>query len=96
MLRTVILKGTVSQDLFASGFLHESSPPQAPEKNIRVILNFFGEFFAEIFQVKVHHRYQQHRQQICHCYLWDRRNRWQIAIGVHDTGGKFANETGGK
>ncbi len=48
--------------------------PQVPENNIRIISNFF-ENSRRYSQVKVHHRCQQHRWQICHRY---KQNRWQI------------------
>ncbi len=69
--------------------------PQAPENNIRVILNFFENSWR-YSQVKVHHRCQQHRWQICHRCQW---HRWQIAAGINNIGCKFAtsiNNTGGK
>jgi hypothetical protein len=51
--------------------------------------------FAEIFGVKVHHRYQRHRRQNCRRSA----NFSTIFASVVDTGGKFAtgvNYTGGK
>ncbi len=57
---------------------------QAPENNIWFITNFFKNS-QRYLQVKVHHRYQQHR--------------WKIAAGINDTGGKFAtgvNDTDSK
>ncbi len=39
--QTVPIKGQC-HEIFASDFFHESSPPQAPENNTRVILNLFA------------------------------------------------------
>jgi hypothetical protein len=50
--------------------------PQAPENNIRVIAIVF-ENSQRYSQVKVQHRYQRHR--------------WQICTSVNNTGGKFAS-----
>ncbi len=46
--------------------------PQASENNIRVISSF------ENSHVKVHHRYQWHRRQICHQFRLCCWHRWQI------------------
>ncbi len=89
----VLLKGTVSRDFLLPVFSWITFP-QAPENNFRIISNFFEN--SRIYsQVKVHHRCQRHRWQICHRCQW---HRWQIADGINDTGGKFAtgiNDTGG-
>ncbi len=88
------IKGTVSRDFLLLVFLWISFPP-APEYPIRTVSNFF-ENSRRYLRVKVHHRCQRHRWQICHRCQW---HRWQIAAGINDTGGKFAtviNDTGGK
>jgi hypothetical protein len=42
-------------------------------------------------QVKVHHRYLQHRQEICHWYqITPAANFATSTAGVVDTGGKFS------
>ncbi len=60
------MKGLKGQchEIFASGFLWISFPP-APEYSIRTVSNFFENSWR-YSQVNVHHRYQQHRWQICH------------------------------
>ncbi len=77
------LKGTVSRDILLR-FFHESVPP-APEYSIETVSNFF-ETSWRYSHVKVHHRYQRHRQQICH-RCWRKRQQkcrryqwhwWQI------------------
>ncbi len=77
-------KGTVSRDFLLLVFLWKSFPP-APEYPIRTVSNFF-ENSRRYSQVKMHHRCQRHRWQICHRCQW---HRWQIAAGINDTGGKF-------
>jgi hypothetical protein len=59
-LTPLALKGTVSRDFLLLVFLMNQLPP-SPEYCIRTVSNFF-----ENSQVKVHHRYQRHRWQICH------------------------------
>ncbi len=66
-----VFKGTVSRDFLLLIFLWISIPP-APEYPIRTVLNFF-ENSRRYSQVKVHHRYQWHRRQICHRYQRHRR-----------------------
>ncbi len=88
------LKGQC-HEIFCFRFFSWITFPQAPDNNIRIISNFF-ENSRRYSQVKVHHRCQQHRWQICHRCQW---HRWQIAAGINDTGSKFAtgiNNTGGK
>ncbi len=55
-------KGTVSRDFLLQVFSWITFP-QAPDKNIRIISNFF-ENSRRYSQVKVHHRCQRHRWQI--------------------------------
>ncbi len=62
--RKVFIKGTVSRDFLLLVFSSISFPP-APEYPIRTVSNFF-ENSRRYSQVKVHHRYQRHRRQICH------------------------------
>ncbi len=86
------LKGTVSRDFLLKFFFHESPSPKPLIITLGIISNFF-ENSRRYSQVKVHHRCQRHRWQICH------RCQWQIAAGINNTGGKFAsgiNDTGGK
>ncbi len=82
-------------EIFCFRFLSLITFPRASENNTRVISNFFKNS-QRYSQVKVHHRCQQHRWQICHrCQL----QRWQIAAGINNTGSKFAtviNDTSGK
>ncbi len=88
------LKGQC-HEIFCFWFFSWISFPPAPEYPIRTVSNFF-ENSQRYLQVKVHHRYQRHRRQICHRY---QQHRWQFASGINDTGGKFAtdvNDTGGK
>ncbi len=59
-----LLKGTVSRDFFF-WFFSWISFPQAPENTIRPVSNFF-ENSRRYSQLKIDHRYQQHRWQICH------------------------------
>jgi hypothetical protein len=83
------LKGQC-HEIFRFWFFSSISFPPAPEYPNRTVSNFF-ENSRRYLQVKVHHRCQRHRWQICH--------RWQIAAGINDTGGKFAtgiNRTGCK
>ncbi len=88
------LKGQC-HEIFCFWFFSSITFPQAPDNNVRIISNFF-ENSRRYSQVKVHHRCQRHRWQICHRWQW---HRWQIAAGINDTGGRFAtgiNDTGGK
>jgi hypothetical protein len=66
------VKGTVSQDFLLQVFSLITFP-KAPDNNIRINSNFFGNS-RRYSQVKVHHQCQRHRWQICH-------------PGVNDTGG---------
>ncbi len=68
-----VLKGTVSRDFLLQVFFMNHLP-QAPDNIIRIISNFF-ENLRRYLQVKVHHRCQRHRRQICHRCHW---HRWQI------------------
>ncbi len=89
----ISLKGQC-HEIFCFWFFLWISFPPAPECPIRTVSNFF-ENSQRYSQVKVHHRCQRHRRQICHRCQW---HRWQIAAGCNDTGGKFAtgiNDTGG-
>ena len=89
-----VLKGQCHEN-FCFRFFSWITFPQAPDNNIRIISNFF-ENSRRYSQVKVHHRCQRHRWQICHRCQW---HRWRIAAGINDIGGKFAtgiNDTGGK
>ncbi len=79
------LKGQC-HEIFCFRFFSWITFPQAPENDIRVISKYF-ENSRRYSQVKVHHRCQRHRWQICHRCQW---HRWQIAAGINDTGGKFA------
>jgi hypothetical protein len=68
----ILIKGTVSLDFLLLVFLWISFPP-APEYRVRTISNFFKN--ARLYsQVKVHQRYQRHRQQILPQFYW---YRWQ-------------------
>ncbi len=60
-----VFEGTVPQ-VFLLQVLSLIIFPQAPENNIRVLSNFFGNSWR-YSQVKVHHQYQRHR------YQWHRR-----------------------
>ncbi len=87
-----ILKGQC-HEIFCFRFFSWITFPQVPDNNIRIISNFFKNS-RRYSQVKVHHRCQRHRWQICHQCQW---HRWQITAGIND--GKFAtgiNDTGGK
>ena len=64
------LKGTVSRDFLCLWFFSWISFPQAPEYTIRAVSNFFS---GRYLQLKVDHRYQRHRWQICHRYQRHRR-----------------------
>ncbi len=91
---TYMLKGQC-HEIFCFRFFSWITFPQAPENNFRIISNFFKNS-RRYSQVKVHHRCQRHRWQICRRCQW---HRWQIAAGINDTGGKFAtgiSDTGGK
>jgi hypothetical protein len=67
------LKGQC-HEIFCFWFFSWSSFPQAPEYTIRAVSNIF-ENSRRYSQLKVDHRYQRHRQQICRrC----QRHRWQI------------------
>ncbi len=94
------LKGQC-HEIFCFRFFSWITFPQAPDNNNRIISNFFKNS-RRYSQVKVHHRCQRHRWQICHRCQW---HRWQISAGINVTGGKFATgindttgvvDTGGK
>ncbi len=71
-LRTILaLKETVSRNFLLQIFLWIIFP-QATKNTTRIILNFF-ENLRRYSQVKVHHWYQRHQQQICHRYHWHRQ-----------------------
>ncbi len=93
-----ILKGQCHPDFLLLVFSWISFPP-APEYPSRIVSNFF-KYSRRYSQVKVHHRYQRHRWQICHRYQWHRRKNFTTGFAtVVDTVGKFptsANNTGGK
>jgi hypothetical protein len=83
-------KGTVSRDFLLLVFFMNQFPP-SPRVFHLDPFEFFRNF-AEIFAsqgLKVHHRYQRHRRQICHrCQrhrrqncCWYQRHRWQICHG---------------
>ncbi len=86
IIKILNLKGQC-HEIFCFRFFSWITFPQAPDNNIRFISIFFDNS-RRYSQVKVHHRCQRHRWQICHrrCQL----HRWQIAAGINDTGGKFA------
>ncbi len=65
------LKGQC-HEIFCFRFFSWINFPQAPDNNIRIISNFF-ENSRRYLQVKVHHRCQRHRWQICHRYQRHRR-----------------------
>ncbi len=97
-LWVAILKGQC-HEIFCFWFFSSTSFPPAPEYPIRTVSNFF-ENSRRYLQVKVHHRYQQHRWQICHrcqrhwrqnCRRYQRHRR-QIATGINVTGGKFCHQ----
>ncbi len=69
----MVLKGQC-HEIFCFRFFSWITFPEAPDNNIRIISNFFEN--SRIYsQVKVHHRCQRHRRQICHrC----QQHRWQI------------------
>ncbi len=64
------IKGTVSRDFFFRFF--SFTFPQAPENNIRVISNFVKNS-RRYLQVKIYHRCQLHRWQVCPRY----QRHWQ-------------------
>jgi len=67
------LKGQC-HEIFRFWFFSSISFPPAPEYPIRTVSNFF-ENSRRYSQVKVHHRYQRHRWQICHrCQRHRRQN----------------------
>jgi hypothetical protein len=72
-----LVKGTVSRDILLPVFSCIIFL-QDHENNIR-IKRFIK--FAYRPQVKVHHRYQRHRQQICQ---WCQRQWWQIMGTISD------------
>ncbi len=81
---TVLLKGQC-HEIFCFWFFSCISFPQAPEYTIRAVSNFF-ENLRRYSQLKVDHRYQRHRGQICpqcqrhrqqNCRRYQ-RHRWQI------------------
>jgi hypothetical protein len=92
------LKGQC-HEIFCFWFFSCISFPQAPEYTIRAVLHFF-ENLRRYLQLKVDHRYQQHRWQICHrCQRHPRQNFATSFTSVVDTDGKFVtgvNDTGSK
>jgi hypothetical protein len=66
----------VSGDFLLQVFLWITFP-QAPDNNIRIISNFFENSWR-YSQVKVHHRCQLHRWQICHQFPLCCWHRWQV------------------
>ncbi len=69
--RSILLKGQC-HEIFCFRFFSWITFPQAPDNNIRIISNFF-ESSRRYSQVKVHHRCQRHRWQICHRFQRHRR-----------------------
>ncbi len=67
-------KGTLSRDFLLLVFFMNQFPP-AQDYPIRTVSNFFQNS-RRYSQVKVHHRYQRHRWQICHQCQWHRRQNW--------------------
>ncbi len=65
------LKGQC-HEIFCFWFFSWISFPQAPEYPIMTVYNFFKNS-RRYSQVKVHHRYQRHRWQICYRCQWHRR-----------------------
>ncbi len=59
-------------EIFCFWFFSWISFPPAPEYPIRTVSNFFGNS-RRYSQVKVRHRCQRHRWQICHRYQRHRR-----------------------
>ncbi len=60
-----LIKGTVSRDFLLLGFFHESVSPKPlsiPLGPFRI----FSKISRRYSQLKVDHRYQWHRWQICH------------------------------
>ncbi len=92
------LKGQC-HEIFCCRFFSWITLPQAPDNNIRIISKFF-ENSRRYPQVKVHHRCQRHRWQICQyiCFLYYPKvtkqnyynfSDWRFfpfATGVVDTG----------
>jgi hypothetical protein len=79
--KTIRAKATILQhlkgqchEIFCFWFFSWISFPPAPEYPIWTVSNFF-ENSRRYSKVKVHHRYQRHRRQICHRCKW---HRWQI------------------
>ncbi len=93
----VSLKGQC-HEIFCFWFFSWISFPQAPEYTIRVVSNFF-ENSRRYSQLKVDHRYQRHRWQICHRYQRHRRQvchrcrwyRWQTMRLISGWGGLKVN-----
>ncbi len=70
-LQFTCLKGQC-HEIFCFWFSSWISFPQAPEYTIRAVSNFF-ENSLRYSQLKVDHRYQRQRWQICHRYQRHRR-----------------------
>ncbi len=69
----IAYKGTGSRDFLPLIFLHETVPPQPQSiRPIRTVANLFENSWR-YSQVRVHHRYQWHRWQICHRFQRHRR-----------------------
>ncbi len=66
------LKGQC-HEIFCFWFFSWITFPQAPDNNTRIIISNFFENSRRYSQVKVHHRCQRHRWQICRRYQWHRR-----------------------
>jgi hypothetical protein len=78
--RLQFLKGHC-YEIFAIGFFLN---------RLWVISNFFKNLWRYL-QVKVHHQFQRHQQQICHqCVNYTSA---KFATGINNTGGKFATNT---
>ncbi len=63
-LSSLCFKGQC-HEIFCFWFFSMNQFPPAPEYPISTVTNFF-QSSRRYSQVKVHHRYQQHRWQICH------------------------------
>ncbi len=71
-VKTVAWGVRLKRQIFCFWFFSWISFPPAPEYPIRTVSNIF-ENSQRYSQVKVHHWYQWHRQQIWHWYQWHRR-----------------------
>ena len=93
-----LLKGQC-HEIFCFWFLSWISFPPATEYPIRTVFNFF-ENSRRYSQVKVHHRYQRQRWQICHWCQQHRRqtDSWkkpEVEIFVTLSKGDFFNTVKG-